>query len=280
MMQTNPFAAMAAALLLLPTSPAPTLLSDRVTTELREVVHLSEVPDLSLCRVVETRRIGLVPYRRAALGYALSDTRCEGGQSWALTVPVATLRAEGHVEAWVPDAPRLSLGETVRGHLGLLALLAVCLASVGLAVMRWRIRLVRMEILGLRDGPVFRMIDAMCHAAAASDRSGPDAVEHIRDLACELTGMDYTTAHIEAVIARADRLQKAGDHHRFGVGLSARQKTMLLEGVLSVVMADGRLSMAESRFCADLARGLGLARAEAWAARSRVLRRRAGVAPA
>ncbi|MDB2407990.1 hypothetical protein N9W17_05690 [Jannaschia sp.] len=278
MTQSNVIAGVIAALLLLPTSPAPALLSQGITTELRSVVALSGTPELALCRVIETRRVGMVPYWISSPGYVLSDAPCNEARKWAPPIPVAVLKAEGQIDAAVPDVPRLSAAERAWGHLGLLLVIGFALATLTGALMRWRMRRVRMEILGLKDGPVFLMIDAMCHAAAVDP--DPAAIAHIRDLARELTDLDYTSAHIEAVIDRTEGLRKPGDFHRFGVTLNARQKAMLLEGVLSVVMADGRLRETEGRFCRNMVRGLRLPRSEAWAARSRVLTRRAAAAPA
>ncbi|TFL18348.1 hypothetical protein [Jannaschia formosa] len=279
---SSPFAAVVAALLLLllPLSPAQLLLSDGMTTELRRVATLDGTPDLALCRRVETRSVGMVPYWVSSGGYVLSEAECDLQRHWAPPAPIPVLKAEGQLSQAVPDVPRFSIWERIRGHLGLLILAAFGLVSAGMSLARWRMRLVRMEILGLQDGPVFRLLDAMCHAAALASPPDPDVVLHIRDLARELTGLDYTGAHIEAAIERTEPLRKPGDFHRFGVSLKPRQKAMLLEGVLSVVMVDGRLREAEARFCADMVRGLGLARSEAWAARSRVLRRRAGAVPA
>jgi len=224
-------------------------------------------PSPGLCRVVEIRRVGMVPYWVSSRGYVVSDADCNEAFCWdplvPVPVPASVLKAEGRLPQAVPDAPPFSFPERVRGHLGLLLLAAFCLASAGVVLGRWRMRLVRMEILGLRDDPVFRLLDQMRHAAALSMPPDPDAVAHIRDLGRELTGLDYTSAHVEAAIERTEPLRIPGDFHRFGVGLTPCQKTMLLEGALSIVMADGRLREVEARFCTDMISGLGLARPEA-----------------
>ncbi len=248
--------------------------------ELWPVASVVDGSGLTVCHLVEERSIAYVPYWITSQGYVLSDTGCADGSYRTFTAPISELKGAGLLPADMPETPSFTTVERLKGHAALV-IGGVLAAFGGIATaMRGRRRSVRLEILGIEDGPVFKMIDAMCHAAKADGHCDPAEVAYIRDVARELTQLDFQDEHLEAVIERADKLGHAKDFQQFGKGLTPSQKSMILEGVLSVVLADGEMDRREKVFLDRMVIGIGLTQPDTDAAIQRVLSRRAAAVPA
>jgi uncharacterized tellurite resistance protein B-like protein len=229
----------------------------------------------SLCHLTRKSHVLYLGYWRASLGYVLSDAGCDAGAAFYQidAQGVGDARAAGLLPRTTPDTARMSLPDLVTGFAGL-GLLAALLAGLsGARLMRRRNLMIRQEILNISDPAVFGFIDAMCHAARADQRTGDDEIAHILHVARDLTGLDYTEAHIRAAIVHCPRLSQAHDFRRFGRGMTLGQRQMILQGALAVVAADGDMAPAEKRFLKAMAKGMGLAKPEVEAVVARAFAR-------
>jgi tellurite resistance protein len=193
---------------------------------------------------------------------------------------LAVLKAAGSFPADLPDTPVFAPRDYAEGF-GLWGLLAGLL-SVFFVRRRLsgRKRKIRQAILTLEDSPAFRMIDVMCHAAIADGRIDPREVAYIQEVARELTGLDYSEAHIRETIARADRLSRPEHLASFAKGLTLSQRHLILQAALSVVAADGQMEKRENRFIGLLLAGFRLTKDDLDQALRILASRRANAAPA
>lgn len=219
---------------------------------------------LALCHYYETNTLYWLPFWISSNGYVLSDSDCTGQSYIDDPALIAQAFASGALDG-VPQTPGFSLRERAEGHvwfgIGALILFAAFVRrrlATGGRPRRSSKMEERMEVLGLPDGPVFRFIDAMLHAANADGRADPAEIAYIREKAIEIAQLDYSAEHIEWAISNTDRLKSARDFARFGEGLTEPQARMVLRAALAVVAADGFMSSPERRFIAQLTRALEL----------------------
>ncbi|MEM9796166.1 MAG: DUF533 domain-containing protein [Pseudomonadota bacterium] len=271
----------AALLLLLPASQADAGKMGLPRVRTAETLHLVSSGDImSVCHLVKRRTVAFLGVSIESKGYVLSDNRCEGESYFSLAQPIEQLIADGYVPAATPTEPTFSPRELLEGY-SLWPLLALLVLGIGAAaMMRKKRRDIRMQILSLEDGPVFRMIDMMCHAAIADGRIDPAEVDFIRGLARELTGLDYQDAHITEAIERADKFTKPADFKDVARGLNHRQRHMILDAALSVVAADGEMSKKEKVFIGAMTTAFGLTTEDVEHTLNRFVIRRGGGAPA
>lgn len=219
---------------------------------------------MALCHFYETHTVYWIALYTESYGYVLSDSDCEGSGYFDSPTLIAEAFANGQIPQDVPQTASLPLTAMVMGHAwiaigGVLFLGWLISRRGGITIVQRRSRLEeRMEVLGLPDGPVFRFIDAMLHAANADGRAQPEEVDYIRDKATEIAQLEYTPEHIEWAIGHTDRLRSPRDFQRFGRGLTPEQARVVLRAALAVVAADGSMSRAERRFIAQLTSGLML----------------------
>ncbi|KIT14217.1 TerB family tellurite resistance protein [Jannaschia aquimarina] len=215
--------------------------------------------------------------------YALSREGCRDRGGEPLPMSVDTLQSIGRLPATLPAAPAFVPTERDKLiALGPWVAFGAILTLVSLRRgMRSRRRRIRREIMGLPDGPVFRLIDAMAHAAACDGDAAPEELEHILRVAREVTDLDYTADHISELVSRSERPRSVGAMRReFADGLTVAQGRLMLNAVLSVVAADGRMAGAEKRFVNRLTKALGFRRKEVRTALADMLSRRGDAAPA
>lgn len=215
---------------------------------------------MSLCHQTKKYHIAFIGLFRKSQGYVLSEAGCSThAEFYELDAQgLAEAKAAGMIARDVPSTPRLSLMDLASGF-AIWPLIAIFGGWTLVSSMRSnRRRAVRQEIFGLGDGPVFRFLDAMCHAARADNRTEPEEVDYILGVARDLTGLDYTHAHIKEAIAQSQKSLDKAAFKRFGAGLNAEQRRMVMHGALTVVASDGSLSKAERKFVNGLATGLKL----------------------
>ena len=266
--------------------------SVRIDTEQRLYpVSATRIPDAAglgamatLCHMVEIRSLwGILGIWAAPEAYVLSGSGCAGDAYWTLPAPVDEMAATGLLVDTVPEAPgylAMPLGAWRDGFgaWGLVgSVVAIGAAAAGL---RGRRRRLRLEILGLEDGPAFRLIDMMCHAAIVDGDIDDAEVAHIRDVARDVAQRNYTDAHIREAILRADKLSRTQHFAKVGRTLTEAQRRLVLQCVLSVVAADGRMTVAEQRFVGALMGGFALEKAALDDAMARAVTPRSGAAPA
>lgn len=241
----------------------------RGTVEALEFVTETTLPmagaRLSLCHYTTTDTLYGLGVWTVSQGYVLSDAGCQGGSFFDDPQRIAAGFANGQIPAGTPETARFTAMQVMTGFtipLGVAALLGLLVLRRLLSLVgRRRPRAIdRMEVLGLEDGPTFRFIDLMLHAANADGRAQPEELAYIKEKAKAVSGLDYEDAHIEWAITHTDRIKSRRDFRRFGEGLSVEQKRVMLRGALAVLAADHHMSRTERGFVANLTQALGLLR--------------------
>lgn len=217
---------------------------------------------LSLCHYHTVHSVYWVPRWSTSQGYVLSDTGCEGTGYFDMPGVIEASFANGEMPDGVPATPRFTPMQIVTGFtwpLGLGFLVLLSAATRLRSNRRYKSQSAeRMEVLGLEDGPTFRFIDAMLHAANADGEAQQEEVEFIKAKAIEVTGLAYTNEHISWAITHTDRFKRKADLERFGKGLTVDQKRMVLRAALAVVASDQHMSRSEKKFIELLTQGLKL----------------------
>lgn len=248
---------------------AQTLEGLAVREELR-LVAATNVPGprgfLSVCHHTRTRTILGMGYWARSLGYVLSDRRCEGLDYYRMPLTDRGDVPRELIAAGVPPEPGLSLNEMMRGFFWLYVLpLAAYIGATAGRILRSRLPQksraeLRRDVLGMEEGPLFRLIDAMCHAAAADGAADTTAIRQITELAQELTGLDVQEEHVIYAVNHRDALQYGFEFRRFGKGLTPEQKAVVLQGVRTVLNDQGGLTRAEEVFLNRIGRALKVKR--------------------
>lgn len=138
------------------------------------------------------------------------------------------------------------------------------IALVLLVVHRLRIarRHARVAISGLKNGPRFRVVDAMCHALWRSHKINESRLSRALEIARDTTDMNFTKDHLREIAQRADRLIIPTNFYWMRDGLTGPERMVIFNATVSVLLADGPLLRADRAFLRTLARGLGLGRKE------------------
>ncbi|MEM9796165.1 MAG: hypothetical protein AAF919_06730 [Pseudomonadota bacterium] len=126
--------------------------------------------------------------------------------------------------------------------------------------LRKRRRGVRQRILDLGGGARFRVVDAMCHAVWRGRAMDQNRLTRALEIARSTTDRAYTIDHIRETADRADRLILPMNFNWMRDGLTTREKMVVVNAAVSVLLADGPLTTTDRRFAAILVRGLGLSR--------------------
>ncbi|UWQ18039.1 hypothetical protein [Jannaschia sp. M317] len=143
---------------------------------------------------------------------------------------------------------------------GLFALGAVALLATHR--LRLRRRTLRREIMGLKDGPRFRVVDAMAHATWRKGKIDPDRLKRAHEVARNTTKMDFDIDHIREVAHRADRVIFPGTFHYLGDNLNEAEKLVVFNAAVSVMLASGPLSPIDRSHLKTMASGLRLRRSD------------------
>ncbi|WP_179378216.1 hypothetical protein [Jannaschia marina] len=124
--------------------------------------------------------------------------------------------------------------------------------------MRRRRRALRLEIAGLRNGPRFSAVDAMCHAVWKGRTIEAARLARALEIARDTTEMDFTASHLREIARRADRLILPTNFYWMRDGLTRPERMVIFNATVSVLLADGPLTRADRAFLRTLTRGLGL----------------------
>lgn len=145
--------------------------------------------------------------------------------------------------------------------------LLAAIVGIGFALFfSWWLRLARRDarrqVTGLRNGPRFRAVDAMCHAVWNGRRIDEARLSRALQIARDTTDMDFTRAHLREVASRADRIILSTNFYWMRDGLTRPERMVIFNAAVSVLLADGPLVRADRTFLRRLARGLGLRQAD------------------
>lgn len=162
----------------------------------------------------------------------------------------------------LPAVPGEIVDRTIVLPVVLGVLLVLALAIAVHHRMRRRRRQIRQEILGLANGPRFRVVDAMCHSLMRKGRIDPDRLARAHEIARGTTGMDFSREHLREVARRADRVLLPTDFRWMRAGLTREEKMVIFNAVAAVLLVDGPLDRTDRRFLRVLVRGLGVGRRE------------------
>ena len=153
------------------------------------------------------------------------------------------------------------VGWTALVLLFLIALVPIAVFVGRHALRKWR-RDIRREILGLGNGPRFRCVDAMCHAAWSGGTLRRARLERALEIARGSTDMNFTADHLREAATRCDRIIRPVNFRWMREGLNRDEKMAIFNAATSVSLADGPLDSGDRTFLRHLTRGLGLDRRE------------------
>ncbi|MEL6531964.1 MAG: DUF533 domain-containing protein [Pseudomonadota bacterium] len=225
-----------------------------------EITGFGAGKDVALCRLYKETSVFGIPVWLSAQAYVLSTSECTGVSYFDDPQLISQALSDGRIAASVADQPAFTILERVQRHPASFGLALLVLLNIA-----WRLRgkrpsrlEQRLEVLGLQEGPVFRFIDVMLHAAKADGTTQPEEVAYIRQKATDLTQLEYSDEHIAWAIDRTEKLNSPRDFRIFGQGLTPDQSRVVLRAALAVVAADGTMTRAERKFISQLATGLSL----------------------
>ncbi|SDZ42167.1 hypothetical protein SAMN05444004_1148 [Jannaschia faecimaris] len=138
-----------------------------------------------------------------------------------------------------------------------------CLAVIAIVLLvahrlRLHRRATRVAISGLRNGPRFRVVDAMCHAIWKASKIDETRLARALEIARNTTEMDFTKEHLREIAIRADRVIVPTNFLWMRDGLTASERMVIFNASVSVLLAGGPLSRSDRAFLRTVARGLGL----------------------
>ncbi|MFQ1699311.1 TerB family tellurite resistance protein [Loktanella agnita] len=213
---------------------------------------------LSLCYVTRDLLIMGHTLTSDIQGYALSSDGCNQQLERHFS-PEQIVTAQSDrmnlIDPAIPPVARNSLERNIRNYglwLGVaLALLAVILRRIK--------SLMGLDPRGpLRRKAAQRILTTMCHVAKCDGLVDAREMKLIARTARRLTGRVYPTSD---VIRLADHLEielTPHDFIGFGKGLRDREKDTMMQAVLFIAIADGKMLKSEYNFATELAHGLGM----------------------
>lgn len=214
--------------------------------------RFSQLKWLEVRYLLDHQVIFSLPFRAFTLFFALSIPSVAQSQE-----------ATGEDTSFLgPFGPPLSAIFADGPLLSWLAGILVVIAVVLLIGHRLRLnrRVARLGIAGLRNGPRFRVVDAMCHAVWKGRKINETRLARALEIARGATDMDFSIDHIREIALRADRLIIPTNFYWMRDGLTVDEKMVIFNAALSVLLADGPLMRSDRAFLRTLARGLGLGR--------------------
>ncbi|SFR47055.1 Tellurite resistance protein TerB [Yoonia tamlensis] len=213
---------------------------------------------MSLCYVTENLVVFGLVLTSDVQGYALASDRCN--TTYDQLYPeekIIAAQALGLISADIkPKA-----GNDWKHNLGIYGLLVSgCLGLIAVIIRRIK-SLLGYDLRGpMRKKAALRILSAMCHMAKCDGLVDSIELTHIRTTIRRLTGRNYPTSEIIQMVSAIDMSEGLNEHHfiAFGKGLRDREKDLMMQGILSVAIASGRLIPVEHAFATELAYGLGI----------------------
>jgi hypothetical protein len=177
-----------------------------------------------------------------------------------MTLPTGAPEALWDV-SFLPSAVSQALGQISASSFALLAV--PVLLGVVLALhhrMRLHRRELRREILNLRPGPRFSVMDAMIHCLRVDGKIHDRRLSRALEIGRATTDMNYAREHLQEAALRADRITPPRGFAYLGQGLTQDERMVAFNAAVSVLLADGSLTPADRRLLGRLSRGLRLHR--------------------
>lgn len=213
---------------------------------------------MSLCYVTDDLVVLGIVLTSDVQSYALSSDGCEQRQDQPYSEEkIIAAQALGLIPAEI--SPKA--GNDWKHNLGIYGLLiSGCLGLIAVIIRRIK-SLLGYDLRGpMRKKAALRILSTMCHMAKCDGIVDSIELTHIRTTVRRLTGRVYPTSEIIQMVDSIDLSEGLDEHHfiAFGKGLRDREKDLMMQGVLSVATASGRLIPVEHAFATELAYGLGI----------------------
>lgn len=215
-----------------------------------------DVNSMSLCYVTRDLKVLGLTLTSDIQGYALADDGCVSEPLRLFSEEqMITAQSLELVSADIPARARNDLQRDLRNY-GLWAAIALALIAV---IIRRVKSLMGFDLRGpLRAKASTRILSTLCYAGSAAGVMASKDISIVSQAARRLTRRNYQP---HDVIRTADHLDpglSAQDYIDFGKGLRDREKDIMMQGVLYVAMADGRMLPGQYAFATQLAHGLGM----------------------
>ena len=213
---------------------------------------------MSLCYLTDDTQVFGVTIKSDIQSYVLASDGCTGRYDRAYSADMM-VAAQGL--GFVPkDVNPIAHNTLQRNMMYYGILLAVALGLIAVIIRPVK-SLLGIELGGaMRKKAALRILSAMCHVAKCNSSVAANEIALIRSTARQLTGRNYTATDVMHVVDSIDLSNGLGpnDFIAFGKGLRDREKDLMLQGVLTVATAGGRMQPTEYAFATELAYGLGM----------------------
>ncbi|MDO6588669.1 TerB family tellurite resistance protein [Loktanella sp. D2R18] len=213
---------------------------------------------MSLCYVTDDLVVFGIVLTSDVQGYALASDGCETSYDQLYSEDkIVAAQALGLIPAEINPVA----GNDWKHKLGIYGLLlSGCLGLIAVIIRRVK-SLLGYDLRGpMRKKAALRILSAMCHMAKCDGIVDSIELTHIRKTIRRLTGRNYPTSEVIQMVDSIDMSAGLDEHHfiAFGKGLRDREKDLMMQGILSVAIASGRLIPVEHAFATELAYGLGI----------------------
>jgi hypothetical protein len=213
---------------------------------------------MSLCYVTDDLVVFGIVLTSNVESYALASDACENGYDQLYSEnKIVAAQALGLIS----DDINPVAGNDWKHNLGIYGLLiSGCLGLIAVIIRRVK-SLLGYDLRGpMRKKAALRILSAMSHMAKCDGIVDSIELKHIRKTIRRLTGRNYPTSEVIHMVDSIDMSGGLDEHHfiAFGKGLRDREKDLMMQGILSVAIASGRLIPVEHAFATELAYGLGI----------------------
>jgi len=201
---------------------------------------------MSLCHHVDYMDILFVPVYTTMLGYALSNSGCEGDTFRTVTAAeVTAMKASGLIPADVVSDPNPSILDRIWGHAWLI-LGALGLLKVGIGALKGgKGRSGKPDMLAIHS------LVAMSQVAIADGRIDDSEVQQIANILTRLTGKSYVPSQVTELLSQLN--PSSSDLDQIGQDLSEKDRQIVLEAALNIAVADGEIHPNEYAVVSELA---------------------------
>lgn len=215
-----------------------------------------DVNNMSLCYVTRDLRILGLTLTSDIKGYALADDGCISEPLRPFSEEqMTTAQSLELVSADIPVQARNDMTRNLKNY-GLWAAIALGLIAV---IIRRIKSLMGLDLRGpLRAKASMRILSSMCYVGGASGVMASADLAVVGQAARRLTRRNYQSQDVIRVADQLDPNLTERDYIDFGRGLRDREKDIMMQGVLYVAMANGRVMPDQYAFVANLAHGIGM----------------------
>lgn len=225
-----------------------------------EFVAETVIPDgpndnMALCYVTRDFRILGLTLVSNVQSYALSNDGCTTLTRDFDEEQMAAAQSLEFISADLPAKAGNSLKRNVQNY-GLWTAIGLGLIAV---IIRRVKSLLGYDLRGpMRSKASSRILMAMCHAGSAAGAMVSGDLAIVNSAARRLTRRNYQTSDVVRVADHLDPSFLPEDYIDLGKGLRDREKDTMMQGVLYVAMAGGRMQPGQYQFATNLAQGLGM----------------------